>query len=498
VSQDKATRAVGEPGRHPGAPLRVLLLVQRPEAWVNLASLWLAMRDGNAFSSEVWVLPYSIENPAVSQQKLPLMRAVLASDGIPFHEWAQGEVVSPGQFDVVVLNHPYDRDRPRQLWVDRLKQVIPIMLYIPYGLVMAGGRKNLKLQFSQPTQIQATAVIARSEHEKSLYRRHCPRGDGHVHVLGQPRFDHLMEALSRPVPGWLSDAIGGRCAILWNSHFSFGKSCSHGGNFSTFDLLGPELLELVISRREQLCLIWRPHPGLFPAIVAEGLLDQDEVSTLREELAALGMVLDESADHADAFNASDALLTDVGSFLLEYLATGKPILSLVNVEGEPFNEEASRLVAHYARASTSAEVAGFIHLVQSGAVDVTGLEHALADHLPMLDGFAGQRVAQLMLELCGEVSSSARPSRTERGAMKVDRKLGDVRMKPGGTNSPTCIPPVLDKLMVGLRSLRAEKAEQPGWEKAVRRRLNGLRVSLGEGVKRHPGLMDLARRLGKR
>lgn len=473
------------------SPLRVLLLLQRPEAWVNLASLWSALADSKLFSPEVWILPYQIDNPVLSSEKAALMRALLEQVGVPFHEWSAGQKLTEGQFDALVLNHPYDRDRPKDFWFDRLRRLVPVTVYIPYGLVMAGGVKNLKLQFSQPTQIHATAVVARSQLEKAMYRRNCPSGDGHVHVVGQPRFDHLLEMLSKPVPEWMSRAIGGRMAVLWNSHFSFGMSCSQGASFSTFDLIGPELFELMLARKSRLCLIWRPHPGLFPAMLREGLLDSTELVELRRELQQAGIVLDETADHTAAFRASDALLTDVGSFLLEYLVMGRPVLALINNEGEPFNEESSRLLTHYATANTPFGVEQFIDQLEDGSAGITEFKQALAEHLPMLDGQAGMRVAELIQKLCGRSAQASALQDGRRGLLAHDL-CSDSMLSMGPEVHGA---PVLGKLLVGLRAVRAEKARQSALSKTLRRQFNALRTGIAERVKRSPLLMGIFERL---
>lgn len=475
----------------PFRPVRVLFLLQRPEAWVNLSSLWRAMRRDGNFSPVVWVLPYNFENKAVSSKKAPLMREMLKLEAVPFREWDESCSLLNDHFDVAVFNHPYDRERPEVLWFDRVSAVVPVTLYIPYGLVMGGGRKNLRLQFSQPPQIRATVVLARSQYETNLYQKHCPSGAGHVHVLGLPRFDHLLTALSEPVPSTLKDVVGDRLVVLWNSHFSFGKSYSQSSNFSTFDMVGPELFELVISRRESVCLLWRPHPGLFSAIVREGLLSEGELSALRSELADIGVVLDETTDHAAAFAASHAMLTDVGSFLLEYLVTGKPILALINPEGEPFNDESLQLVKHYACASVPAEVEQFIDLLETGEAAIFDLQRAQANHLPMLDGRAGERVAQLILNLCRGESTflgSVSPAKLCLPVCGNDR--GHSMRLAKGAVSQLRVPPTLGRLIRGLRVLREEKAREPVWRKIVRRRINEIRTIIGEAIKMHPTLMQ--------
>lgn len=473
---------------------RVLFLLQRPEAWINLASIHAAMLGRQEFEPVVWALPYNVETPAVSARKAPLIRQSLRSAGVAFHEWTAADRLEDGHFDVAILNHPYDRERPKSLWFDRIAAVVPVTIYIPYGIVMGGGKKNLRLQFAQPTQMGATATVARSMIEKQLYADYCPAGDSHVHVLGHPRFDHLLESLSAPVPPTLARAIGGRLAVLWNSHFSFGRLYSQSTNFSTFDVVGPELFELALARRGRLCLLWRPHPGLFPAVVREGLLDDADLPALRSELSEAGVVLDETADHAAAFNASDAMLSDVGSFLLEYLATGKPILSLLNPDGEPLNPESSRLVSHYAHAGTPAEVVRFIDALEAGEARITELQDAQMEHLPMLDGHAGARVAQLILDIHrnGPTASERRYSIDPAGGVPSAARMENV-MAAANMQSAIDIPPTLERLIHGLRALRDAKASERGWKREARRYANHMRTTISEAIKQHPLLMHGAR-----
>jgi len=467
---------------------------------VNIVSLWQFMKDSDDFHPIVWVLPYNFENEKLSSEKKPLMRKILEDGSISFDEWHGDFSLSDGDFDAVIFNHPYDRERPQALWFDCVNAVVPVTIYIPYGPVMAGGHKNMRLQFAQPTQIRATAVVARSEYERAMYGKHCPSGNSHVHVLGQPRFDHLLDSLEKPLPDSLKKEIAGRRTVLWNSHFSFTHNYSGSSNFSTFDILGPEIFTLAVTMRERLCLLWRPHPGLFPTIVRSGLLQPDDLPKLRQELTMIGIILDETPDHVAAFKASDAMLTDVGSFLLEFLVTGKPILALINPDGEPLNEEASQLVAHYACANTPLEIKNFLHQVVASTMNFVDFSHAQAEHLPMLDGHAGERVAQLILQLhrnepLSEWYDVNPDMNLSAGIKKSTPDLQGSFSELTGELSPPSFPPVLGHLIRGLIDLRREKSRESAFKKKARRRINMVRTNFVEFIKLRPRLMSWARRL---
>ncbi|WP_323018060.1 hypothetical protein [Castellaniella sp.] len=113
--------------------------------------------------------------------------------------------------------------------------------------------------------------------------------------------------------------IGNRKAVLWNAHFRFDAEL-----WSTFDFLGGGIFE-IFEEQPHLFLLFRPHPLLWKQLNNMGVLDRAGVHAFKRELIARGVIIDERPDHRHVFAASAAMLSDVGSFLLEYLVTEKPV-----------------------------------------------------------------------------------------------------------------------------------------------------------------------------
>lgn len=475
--------------------IRVLVLLQRPEAWVNFLSVWEAMRADPAFEATLWLLPYDVRDSAKSALKAVQARAMLADSDVAFEEWKPGMSLRPGSFDVAIFGHPYDRERPAELRFQAVAAVIPTTVYLPYGLSVGGGWKNLRLQFAQPTQRYATAIIARSEAEKEAYARHCPSGNSHVYTLGHPRFDTLASRLEDGASNSLAQWIDGRMCVMWNSHFSFAPEYSFGSNFSTLDLLGPALVSIVGARRRRLCMIWRPHPATFSELARTGLLQMDEVPSLARELDSIGVRLDLGADHLPAFLASHALVTDVGSFLIEYLAMRRPLLALVNPEGEPLNEEAHRLIADVPVASDAAACESFVDLLLTGRAEAPS-STLLRRHLPLLDGRSGLRVTALLKGLHGH----SMPSEAEVDEVSEGWFASRPPPFPSSERRLECDPvlqstPLVDRLFRDLAAIAASKARLAPWSKRVRRARNLASGLLFETAKQVPWLLGAADKL---
>lgn len=391
-------------GRHmePSRPvIRTLFLLQRPEGWLNIRGVWRHMLQDTRFAPELWVLPYDIARPDHNAVSVAKWRVLLDDEAAGYREWAGSGAFDLGEFDVAVFTMPYDRERPPELHFDRVAERVKHAVYIPYGITMGAGRSNEQLQFAQPTQARASAVYVRSHHERALYRRYCPAGDRHVHVLGHPRFDSLFHLDGFRVDPALESAVNERYAVLWNSHFSFAPRFVGLWEYSTFDLIAGELLAYAANNPD-VALIWRPHPRLLPTLVAEGLIRTTDIAAMKEELDRAGIILDERPDYRHAFSVSRALLTDLGSFLVEYLATGKPILYLHNPNGQGLNEEGRLLIRQLDVAQTAAEAIAFIEREMSSTASLpSSIASARREFLPFFDGRAAERVVEHIASVAG-------------------------------------------------------------------------------------------------
>lgn len=379
-------------------PLKVLFLLQRPEAWPNVASVWEEMSKNPAFEPTIWLLPYNVKEINLNEEKLLAHKKILEKNNINYVEWNSSVELEYNMFHIAIITHPYDRERPNSLWFRNVAKKIKKIVYIPYGLSVGSGYRNLYFQYAQPTQAGASLIVARSLAEKRMYKYHCPSGDGAVKVLGHPRFDYLLNNLQQTTDsGEFEEKIKGRTTILWNSHFSFTKKYYQNLCFSTFDTLGPDIFKFFIKYNNIFCLIWRPHPILFTELIEEEIISKSDLLNLKEELKSIGIILDQEADHIPAFHQSDAMLSDPGSFLFEYLATKKPFLPLMNTDGEPLNEEADELIQVCGSAKNFTEVEEFLINLIEGKLNLKIFHQLQLKHIPHLDGKSGQRLCSELL-----------------------------------------------------------------------------------------------------
>lgn len=367
--------------------LKVAVQYQLAESWGNIRSVWDALVLDEQIEPTVILLPFIHRD-----YTWDLQHALRHLDelGLPYVIWDQLDLTKQ-HFDAIFFTSPYDSTRPPAHRFDAVSQRVPFTAYIPYGLEVGGGQGNNAAQYGEPAASRSRAVYVRSESVRRMFGKYCPTGTGHVVVSGHPRMDGLVDLEHFAIDPELVAEIGDRRAVLWNAHFSI-----EADQWSTFDILGSQIFD-AFDRRPELALIFRPHPLLWKKMINLGLLDEAGIAQLKRELRHKGVIIDTRADHRHAFAASIAMLSDAGSFLIEYLATRRPLLYLENPWGLGLNEEGEAIVELYQTASTGEQVEAFLdQLIRGEDPGRAAREAAIPRFFHGFDGLAGLRVVDHM------------------------------------------------------------------------------------------------------
>lgn len=139
-------------------------------------------------------------------------------------------------------------------------------------------------------------------------------------ATGHPSLDYLHLNAPRPPK---------RPCVIYAPHFSFVLP-NHDNllGISTFPWSGLPILEYAKAHRE-MNWVFRPHPILRRELVSSGLMTEAERDRYFAEWGRIARVSTDS-DYQGLFAESTAMVTDCGSFLPEYGATGKPLVHLIS------------------------------------------------------------------------------------------------------------------------------------------------------------------------
>jgi 2-polyprenyl-3-methyl-5-hydroxy-6-metoxy-1,4-benzoquinol methylase len=385
-----------------GEAIRVAFIAQHPAIWFSWRSVW------KAFSETPGVKVYAVLTPFIhpfsSTDTYDEMRQLLLDEGIPFftYEFFDLNVFKP---HVVFLQNPYDETRPAEFTSLALTERGCRVAYVPYGLEIGGGACNLNWQFDLPLQRSAWRIFARSDRHQRMFGKYCRSGNGHVVVVGHPKLDALSEISSLKIDESLQNRIAGRKVVLWTPHFSVGNPPA----WSTFELYVEPILS-AMEKRKDLFLLIRPHPMFFQAMLEKQVWDVGGEQQFKQRIAnSHNLALDEDPNYLTAFAVSDALMADVGSFLLEFLPTLKPILYLYHPQGLGLNDD-GEIVEHYYQAKSTDDIAPFLDMVCRGDDPMRlGREAAIPEYLYFVDGQVGKRICEHVVNAL-LISDSGRPN----------------------------------------------------------------------------------------
>lgn len=214
------------------------------------------------------------------------------------------------------------------------------LCYVPYGYKVADGGDA---HFNLPMHNCCWRIFAESAWHYQQFKKHGKVNGKNVTISGFPKLDEYLNE-KRDYSCWKTK-FSDKKRVIWAPHWTFRNP---GWSYSTFDINYKEFLQYA-KQHEEIDWIVKPHQNVFTWAVETGLMTEEEVCFYFESWNALpNASVNNEGNYMEIFKTSDALITDCGSFLAEYLPSGKPVLHLFNEESH-FNQIGDRLIRTYYR-----------------------------------------------------------------------------------------------------------------------------------------------------
>jgi hypothetical protein len=297
---------------------KALFLPYYDNTWETMKSVYLAFAADPMFETEVVIIPIKRNT---NQGTKFVWRDYLTSAGIPNTHYDAYDF-ERDEPDIVFYNQPYDGVNIPKFRSDNIRKHAGLMVYIPYAMVPIGVQSDeLQTNYTELPAMQLCDIfIAQSEYYKQTYGK-GKRLYARMIPVGHPKCDCLYLAKNNSdyprYPEW-ETAIGGRRVILLNTHYSSmlpGAPAHEGVKY---------LLEYA-AQREDLFLIWRPHPQIFlmqMSPVYQDLIDFADkhcrmILDRTESMFTAFMYCDGFVSLFPSSVMTDAMFLDIPSFLME-------------------------------------------------------------------------------------------------------------------------------------------------------------------------------------
>lgn len=322
--------------------IRVGFVVCTPAKW-SAAALFDALTDDPAFEAGF--------HPTLSDAALRLpadqRRAEAAKTSAFFAEigplWdslydaATDRMHSPQilNADIIFIQQPWGmQDLPRQL----AGQALPAYIHYGYAVI-----QNDRMQFGLPDfhPYLWRHIVPDALHQNTMAASDAPQAR-EVLAVGHPKLDaYLTPHPDRnSVPHWANPTDTKRKRIIFAPHHTLDTSSLA---MATFPWSGPAILALA-QHHPEMDFLLKPHPNLpLEMARAGGQTEADYHQFLAGWQAAPNCTTYDGGSYFDLFRTSDAMITDCGSFLAEYLPTGCPLIRLTRDGSAPLNSTGQTL-----------------------------------------------------------------------------------------------------------------------------------------------------------
>lgn len=223
--------------------------------------------------------------------------------------------------DLVFYTNPYEGLQDYRYYIKQFSRTLTC--YVPYAVMTTNYDAFYNLDFHNLVwKIFSETPI----HKKIAFQKQKNKGKNNV-VTGYPGFDQLLTDKMPDNQLWKNKNSALK-KIIWAPHHSMNELNKVSNFLEYFNVF----LELAVVYKDKLQIAFKPHPLLRVKLENDLNWGKEKTAVYFDKWINLENGQFENSEYADLFLTSDALIHDCGSFMSEYLITGKPALFMVRNE----------------------------------------------------------------------------------------------------------------------------------------------------------------------
>lgn len=223
--------------------------------------------------------------------------------------------------DIVFYTNPYLGLIDNRYYLDKFTDTLTC--YVPYACMTTDFIEFYDLDFHN----LVWKIFCETEIHKEI-TSNIQRSKGkNMVVTGYPGCDALMIGNKPSIDVWKNKDKRIK-RIIWAPHHII----DNGNKVSNFLEYYEIMLEIAKKYNKEIQIAFKPHPLLRLKLEKNPEWGKDRTDNYYNSWKNLENGQHENSEYIDLFLGSDALIHDSGSFITEYLATGKPSLFMIRDE----------------------------------------------------------------------------------------------------------------------------------------------------------------------
>ncbi|NLK21399.1 MAG: hypothetical protein GX308_04830 [Epulopiscium sp.] len=309
----------------PEAKTEIAFLPYKYSMWDSMESIWMAAKEDSNCNTYVIPIPYYDRNADGSFGEMHYEGNELP-EYVPITNWKEYDIKKRHP-DIIYFHNPYDEFNlvtsvHPDFYSKKLKNYTELLVYSSYYILgTVGTEEEFLNKIRLPGIIYADKVILQSKVLYDLYLKYGFESEKLL-LCGSPKIDAFVNLKKENIEipqEWL-DKIGDKKVIALNSSI---KNLLNSDNY----LDNLEILLEELTSKEGIVLLWRPHPLLKQTVLSMKNHWIERYENIEQRIMRKSnFILDSTLDNKIATIISDGMVSDVSSWTIEYLATGKPVL----------------------------------------------------------------------------------------------------------------------------------------------------------------------------
>ncbi|WP_281234678.1 CDP-glycerol glycerophosphotransferase family protein [Flavobacterium gelatinilyticum] len=256
--------------------------------------------------------------------------------------------------DIVFFTNPYEGLQDYRYYIKEFSKTLTC--YVPYAIMTVNYDFIYNLNFHNLVwKIFAETPI----HNEIALQKRKNKGKNNV-LTGYPGFDQLLLNKKQHNSSVWKNANPDLKRIIWAPHHAISDWNKVANFLEYYDFF----LELADTYSDKIQIAFKPH-HLLRIKLEQEYWGKEKTDAYYTKWMNLSNGQCENGEYTTLFSTSDALIHDCGSFMAEYLVTGKPALFMVRDESvmEHWNAFGEQAVAVHYQSRTKEQVIDFIENV---------------------------------------------------------------------------------------------------------------------------------------
>ena len=316
--------------------LEIVFLPYKASMWDSLESVWMAADADENCDAYVIPIPYYNRNPDGTLGEYHYEGDEFP-DNVPVVHY-DSYSLDKRKPDVIYIHNPYDSYNyvtsvdPRY-YSKELRKYTNRLVYIPYYSTSGGMSEG---QMTCPAYYYADYIITQAQKYRKFFDLDLP--DSKFKPFGSPKFDRIVRICNHPPkpPVEWEKKMSGKRVYFYNT--------SLNGMLADTDSFLKKMKYVFecFEGREDVCLLWRPHPLMESTLDSMRAQYKPFYEWLKGYFIENGLgIYDDTPDMANSIALSDAYIGDGATSVTSLFGiVGKPLFILDNhIHSAPVDED---------------------------------------------------------------------------------------------------------------------------------------------------------------